>query len=76
VTFFLIVLARHRIGDDRDVYDTIEARRHAQAQSCTPERWGWGTALDHFGPMTFRTAIWWSLPHAFLATDAHLQVRR
>jgi hypothetical protein len=31
VTFLLSVLTRHRIDDDHDVHDTIEARHHAQA---------------------------------------------
>jgi hypothetical protein len=33
---------RHQIGNDRDVYDTIKARCHAQAQSCTPKQRGGG----------------------------------
>jgi hypothetical protein len=48
---------RHRISDDCDIRDTIEARRHTQAQSRTPKRWGRGAAPDHFAPPAFRAAI-------------------
>jgi hypothetical protein len=43
-------LAHYRIGDNHDIYDTIEARLHAEAQSRNPERRGGGVALDHFSP--------------------------
>ena len=48
---------RHRIGDDRDIHNTIEARRHAQVQSRTLERWGGGATSDHFGPLVFGAVI-------------------
>jgi hypothetical protein len=47
----------HRIGDNRDVCDTIEAKCHAQARSRTPERRGGSPAPDHFGPLAFRATI-------------------
>jgi hypothetical protein len=44
-------LARYRISDDRNVFDTIEARRHAHALSRTPEWRGEGVASYRFGPL-------------------------
>ena len=48
---------RHQIGGDRNVRDTIEARRHAQVQSHTPKRFGGGLVLDHFGTLVFGAEI-------------------
>ena len=48
----------HWIGDDRDIYDSIEARRHTQAQYRTPEWRGRRAAPDHFGPLVLEAATW------------------
>jgi hypothetical protein len=45
------------IHDNRDVRDPIEARHHAQAQSCTPKRWEGSPVQDHFGPLAFGARI-------------------